>query len=487
MKKREREQKGNEEEGNKEIKLDSSIPTEEEETPNHLSIDEMISVGMTEPIVIDGIPFRLLGKIVGPERTKDGILFDNYQKVAILSGEPGDTENRALFWVYASQSELGMWRLCYTYNRRPDGRLQYDKLTVIPGNPKGTGDYVQTTLIHIELQKFINENISKLVIYNGPSGVFNDVLSKTRTPYDFPYFDSADGPTIRCPVFDEKYEGVNPLRREIKSPPTIAPFGYMTRNRITNCGESFTDIVKGELIKFSDSFSNSYRIELSTNTLIYENYTASVIDTDLSGEKSEKQFIGDIYSVNLTTPKKVSEDFKQIKIIYFRTRTINGFDVEFTRNYYMTITIVPSIAVCNKYGLYSKYIFAGMYVCKLLEYKVQCAPEEVAGKPCTSAYVFVGDRYLNKNGDYLFPYNIIEPTLSPPPPPPTPPSTPRDTKEQSTPRVGGTLQRTDTIPYGKGGSRRTKRNKRKSRRKSKRRVTRNKRKTHRRRRSSRRR
>jgi hypothetical protein len=453
-----------EEEEDKKIKLDSSI-LKEEEPPTPLSIDEMISVGMTEPIVIDGIPFRLLGKITGlneigqVETTTDGIFFDNYQKVAILSGEPGDIENRALFWVYSSQSELGMWRLCYTY-RRPDRRLQYDKLTNIPGNLKGTGDYVQTTLIHIELQHFINENIGRLVFYNGPSGVFYGRLTKTTTPYDFPYFDSADGPTIRCPVFNnEKYKGVNPLGREIKSPGNVAPFGYMTRDSKTICGLPFTDNIKAALLKFSDSFSNSYRIELSTNTLIYENYTASVIDTDLS----QKQFIGDIYSVNLTTSKKVSEDFKQIKIIYFRTRTINGFDVEFTKNYYMTITILPSRAVCNKYGLYSQYIFAGMYVCKLLEYKVQCLPEEVAGNPCTGTYVFVGDRYQNINGDYLFPYNIIQSVLSPPPP--TPPE-----EEEPTPRFG---EETPTQTIG-GGSRKTKRNKRKSKR-----VTRNKRKTHR--------
>jgi hypothetical protein len=437
----------------------------EEDLPNPLSIDVMISAGMVGPIGIDGIPFYLMGIITGVnesgevERTQDGTFFDRYKKVAILSGNPNDEENRTLFWVYPSQSELGMWRLCYTYAGREDKRLQYDKLTSIFTNPPGTGDYVQTTLIHMELQLFINQHISELVVYNGPSGVFNDVMSKTRIPYNLKYFESAaDGPTITCPVFDSTtYEGVNPFGREIKI--EEAPFSYMNKKK---CGSKFsTDLVKQEkqmreikknLQLFSESFDDNYEIKVDgtgryENVLIYQNYSSSIIDRDFS----IKTVMGDIYSVTLKakSDEDYTEEVREIKIIYFRTTRFIGFDKYYptNANYYMTITIIPSTSVCNKYGLYSRYIFAGMYVCKLVDYKVQCTTNEAKYKSCTETYAFVGDRY-----DGLFPYTKIQ--------------------EYLVPRVEEATQ-----PYDGGGSRRTKRSKRKSKRQITRKLKK-KRKTH---------
>lgn len=82
-------------------------------------------------INIDGITFRLLNKY-----TQNGYLIVN-----LISNEID------FFSCYRSNSELGMWRLC---SKSLDNKLY-----------KGS-DYVQTTLIHILLQIFINNHINKI-------------------------------------------------------------------------------------------------------------------------------------------------------------------------------------------------------------------------------------------------------------------------------------------------------------------------------------
>jgi hypothetical protein len=61
------------------------------------------------------------------------------------------------FWVYQSNSELGLWRLCI-FSDPINTEISEGKFTPFA---KGV-DYVQSTLIHLELQKFINTNIDKI-------------------------------------------------------------------------------------------------------------------------------------------------------------------------------------------------------------------------------------------------------------------------------------------------------------------------------------
>jgi hypothetical protein len=76
--------------------------------------------------------------------------------------------------------------------------------------------------------------------------------------------------------------------------------------------------------------------------------------------------------------------------------------------YHMPITLVPiidGVAECNVYGLYTHYIRAGFFVCKLLDYIQQCRPDERHRERCLRRYVFIGDRYNN-----LFPFRQTPPT-----------------------------------------------------------------------------
>lgn len=82
------------------------------------------------------------------------------------SDEVEDEAPYSIFWVYRSTSELGMWRLGGTY---PNTYHQMNKLSEYQVAPEDfedhryyAGDYVQSTLIKIELQTFINVHLELL-------------------------------------------------------------------------------------------------------------------------------------------------------------------------------------------------------------------------------------------------------------------------------------------------------------------------------------
>lgn len=53
----------------------------------------------------------------------------------------------------------------------------------------------------------------------------------------------------------------------------------------------------------------------------------------------------------------------------------------------------------NEFGLYSNYIPAGNYICKILDYTDQCTSRY---KPCSRSYSYIGYIY-----DNLYPYSVI--------------------------------------------------------------------------------
>jgi hypothetical protein len=105
-------------------------------------------------IIIDDIQFTLLFM------TR---LNENYEKIIKIKvnvlNELRETKIYPDFWVYQSNSELGLWRLCIFSDQR---RTRVAEGIFTPFD-KGI-DYVQSTLIHLELQKFINKNIHNIRI-----------------------------------------------------------------------------------------------------------------------------------------------------------------------------------------------------------------------------------------------------------------------------------------------------------------------------------
>ena len=71
----------------------------------------------------------------------------------------------------------------------------------------------------------------------------------------------------------------------------------------------------------------------------------------------------------------------------------------------MPILLTNNFSI-NELGLYTKYILAGAYICKLFDYwgnYNQCTPDEIQNGNVNSEYAYIGNRY-----DNLFPYNKLK-------------------------------------------------------------------------------
>lgn len=70
----------------------------------------------------------------------------------------------------------------------------------------------------------------------------------------------------------------------------------------------------------------------------------------------------------------------------------------------MPIGLIPVETTINKLGLYTKYILAGAYICKLFDYYNydQCDEDEKKTGICSDKYAYIGERYIN-----VYPYNEL--------------------------------------------------------------------------------
>ena len=138
---------------------------------------------------IDNFTFILLSK------QKD----DRYNYVIVNIEEIGKT-----YKYYSSNSELGLWRLCLI---RAENNMFYKGTDFNINNSLVKHDYVQNTLIHLELQDFINQNFDKLIL-----------LQKNSKNI--------------CPIItDDEYNIINNPNRFILENP------FLTINTETSCGE----------------------------------------------------------------------------------------------------------------------------------------------------------------------------------------------------------------------------------------------------------
>jgi hypothetical protein len=102
---------------------------------------------MTDSITIDNYIFKLI-------RQTNHTTYNHVVEIGVT----GIIDKRDFpnFWVYQSNSELGFWRLCYIIRNR------FSDIDTTPFY-KGDLDYIQSTLIHLELQNFININITNIL------------------------------------------------------------------------------------------------------------------------------------------------------------------------------------------------------------------------------------------------------------------------------------------------------------------------------------
>jgi hypothetical protein len=263
--------------------------------------------------------------------------------VTIHSSSNEDFSTYTEFAVYRSVSELGIFRLClFSFG-------QYFK---------GSYDYVQQTFIHIELQKFINNNYDRIPIIVIPSNICsNDWLALA--------------------------DHIDDTERKL----SIEPFkSYYDSHK---CGEKIHDTTN-MLNKFSEQLEKIY----------------TVVDNPLQLYEYSKQDENNNYKIIIN--KIILKNSKNEIILYYGICTICKFDsTYFTenseckfRNMYIPVFITNDESI-SIYGTYNKYILAGNYICKFFDYHQQCDISDRS--KCTTTYSLIGDRYNN-----LFPFNKIK-------------------------------------------------------------------------------
>ena len=227
----------------------------------------MIEEGKEEdkpPIVlenpINNIRFTLIEKTT---------LSDGYIVVRIQSNRI--TGENADFWVYRSNSELGFWRLCSSVEGNPTRLYKGD-----PSIKYSNYDYIQTTLIHIRLQYYINlyfndineikniitsgiENIEKneeIIKNNNTNVVAHNLLS---------YFDETTNKwfVLSNPLSVEYKTIVDDPERGIREEPFITTYDQ------SECGEEVNLEI---LTSFSKTFEDTFNAESDSPIKIIENY-----------------------------------------------------------------------------------------------------------------------------------------------------------------------------------------------------------------------
>jgi hypothetical protein len=353
------------------------------------------------------------------------------------------------FFCYRSQSELGIWRLTSqalplpgdpNYASRFD-KFQYPASITYPDGTRLSeeelrkkeyyyyGDYVQTSVIFIPLQCFINANIGSIPI-----------LDETDNPNIFADYESAHSGNVQIvtdvSVNNKKHKNPSPLSivnnepdtriqlshsyqepKNINSNPVITeypapPQEILSRERqqsypfFENLNRKFNTITKFNDKKLAEFKNYMATFEMNFD---YEN-VETLCDWKFKFENCI-EFNGVMKKIQI----KNKHD-RNIFYIYCVEGHLCplGSSSKFTSNIqqvcqinivYAPVTLVPQDGdTCNIYGLYSKYVSAGRLIGKLFDYNINVQLSNPL--QCSKNYSFAGMNY----GE-LFPFNKINPEM----------------------------------------------------------------------------
>lgn len=360
-----------------------------------------------EPITLNGVTFRALNK------WKQG----NYIHLSFSSTDKkGETLNLC---AYKSRSEMGFWRefvlsegLTPAYYKGaliPITKEMGLPIHQYPQNGRSfiTGiDYLQMTFIHLELQKYFNANLEK--------------LKEVDTYWEFKKYMDPWNPNNpkdrpRNDTEKEQYKFVKGIKSHINDAyrqEQIEPFHSYAKDLHNRCGIAM-NTRDSRLLKFSKSVQATFPSP-EDPVLVYKDY--KFLD---NSPPDSTTLTGDIYKIKLGSvvipapvfwsPPPLSptmfhqpmrNSHKDV-ILYFMKYNL---DVESTsgtaplklKNKFIPILLTTTDNI-TPYGLYSKYILAGNYICKVFDYTKQCLNTNLK---CTSTYSYIGAIY-----DKVYPYN----------------------------------------------------------------------------------
>lgn len=350
---------------------------------------------MEHSIEIDGIIFTLLYKSVA-----DNLVYKVIEKNAlkwyrdkerppfvqnlrdIVQFKSNENGEEKILNAYRSSSELGIWRLGYL--RTEDCGLKKFEL-----------DYVQGTLLHHLLQKFINENfIHLLTIPHEESGTIlmkehainkqylkNNKYDELNSEEQEQFIKSHGFIMLKFPSIEEEQE-IDSISRKIQ----MVPFSDITikchnkvRERVINTElEGLSSKIQSLYVIGTNNFINSYIFEEPN-----ENIRSKI----------------SIYTINLQTE---SSD-NNVSLVYCKYTLI--YSGKESSGFYGIALLKTNESKVNKYGIYEKFIDGGIFICKPVSYLSTCDmdEEELGKKMCSKRYIYVGDRYTN-----IFPYSVLD-------------------------------------------------------------------------------
>ena len=349
-------------------------------------------------IEIDGIRFTLLCKSVadnltykineetrpdawGCHRDIGFTRIDNLRDIVKFTST--SIRGTKTLYAYRSTSELGIWRLGYLERKR----CSLNEFSL---------DYVQGTLLHHLLQKFINENFETLPFISEPEGkpkpgsgsgtiletsnlnLYNKGLTEAQI-HD-PEFLKTHKFILLDFSTDEDTHAINSDRKL-----ELEPFSSIGIKCDTKTKET---IIRDELGILSSNIKSAYHIANNEHITDYrfEEPNENIWDCTIS-----------IFKVDLI--KNEGNPDSNVILVYCKyvmeygtahNRVSGCFGIALLKN-----------TTVNEYGLYSQFIDAGIYICKPIDYSSRFLGDKTR-RECSDRYTFVGDRY-----DNVFPYSEL--------------------------------------------------------------------------------
>jgi hypothetical protein len=421
--------------------------------PSKKSIPTIKSIGsikLKTPVIlpelaiqIDNIQFQMIGKIQSKNYLFVGVL--GYSIMPLYGLKP-----YSFFWVYPSKSELGMWRLAGS--RMFGGGFskldEYISSKQYPNYFYSIGDYVQSTLIHLDLQKFLSDNLDNPLVTSLSETDATDILTfinnnpnKTypninESNLEIPYENNVNlrGATLSPPLIEKRGDQHLELNQSLRAVHNVSnikypfPFVFMSgvhdEEKGFQCGQYPGPERLNTFSKILSEVYNIQSVDMVSNKL---NTFEEIIDVK-----------GKIFRVLLTRKDNINPKFLMLDMHEFRSVSDKMIPINPETDilpavvlYYMEVSMncsaLPSNVhigkinrICNKekhympilltvpeeriniFGVYNKYINSGQYICKLFDYTKQCSFNEASNDVCTNTYTYIGSRY-----EKLFPYNII--------------------------------------------------------------------------------
>jgi hypothetical protein len=372
-------------------------------------------------IIIGRYEFQLLYIINGEDEL-------DYKKIRIRN----NSQQQIYFTVYPSNSQGNIYRFC----SQDDGTHLY----------KGN-DYVAETFIHMDLQKFIYENISKLkllphrecdnvnTVIPAILITYKDYMDRRLDKFDDEFIKiisrltCGDGFSHTYKILGNMIDIFNASSRilsDTQRARLILEITFILRSIDKGKDESqierefnelYRDLLKKNTERKDSGLSNTIKYNIMTYylafiskylddnySIIFETITKLFNTGDILMEKYKYiQLNSTFYSVIIQNKK----NNLKYTIIYAKYNYRNSSISTHNGNYTILLNIIPHGADrprgddINSLGLYKKYTTMGIYLCKPFDYVSQ-VKTMAPGAKSDNDYHFLGHVYHN-----LFPVKQI--------------------------------------------------------------------------------